>query len=166
VSYSGRNLKPFVSRVQLIRTLIFASLALLIAGAISPLLTTEQFWFFSNTISLVSGLGQLAVNDQLLIAAVIGLFSLCFPVLKAVVIWTAARPAGSRGKLLALADRFGKWSMLEVFVAALLILALKLSPVVDATLHYGIWLLTGSVVLSGLASQLLARESQPRTRSD
>ena len=146
----------------MIRALTFASLALLIAGAVSPLLTTEQFWFFSNTISLVSGLGQLAVNDQRLIAAIIGLFSLCFPVFKAVVTWTAATPAGSRGTLLALADRFGKWSMLEVFVAALLILALKLSPIVDATLHYGIWLLTGSVVLSGVASQLLAREQRPK----
>jgi hypothetical protein len=45
--------------------------------------------------------------------------------------------------------------MLEVFVAALLITALKIGPVVDATLHYGAYLLAGSVVLSGAASQLL-----------
>jgi hypothetical protein len=47
--------------------------------------------------------------------------------------------------------------MLEVFVAALLITALKLDPVVEATLHYGVWLLAASVVLSGIASQLIPR---------
>jgi len=46
--------------------------------------------------------------------------------------------------------------MLEVFVAALLIVSLKLGPVVDATLHYGAYLLAASVLLGGLASQLLA----------
>jgi uncharacterized paraquat-inducible protein A len=61
--------------------------------------------------------------------------------------------------LFTLADRFGKWSMLEVFVAALLITALKLDPVVEATLHYGVWLLAASVVLSGIASQLIPRTS-------
>ena len=142
----------------LIRALILGSLTLLISGAITPLLTTERFYFFSNTFSLASGLRQLVANDQFLIAAVIALFSLCVPVVKAVVIWLAASPKAPRRALLVLAERFGKWSMLEVFIAAMLIVALKLGPVVDATLHYGAYLLAASVLLSGIASQLLAHE--------
>jgi len=80
------------------------------------------------------------------------------PVVKAVVIWSAASGHASNRALIVLADRFGKWSMLEVFIAALLITALKLGPIVDATLHYGAWLLAASVLLSGLASQLLPHE--------
>jgi paraquat-inducible protein A len=147
----------------LIRALVVASLALLVAGAVSPLLTTERFYFFSNTFSLISGLRELLENDQLLIATLIALFSLCVPVAKASVIWVAASGQAHSRPLLAVADRLGKWSMLEVFIAALLIMALKLGPIVDATLHYGVWLLAGSVLLSGLASQLLDHE--PHTKS-
>lgn len=151
-----------IDRAHLIRTLVVASLALLIFGAVTPLLTTERFYFFSNTFSLASGLRQLVANNQLLIATVIALFSLLVPVVKAVVIWIAASPNASRGSLLVLAERFGKWSMLEVFIAALLIISLKLGPVVDATLHYGAYLLAASVLLSGLASQFLADEPESR----
>ena len=150
-------------RALLIRVLIVASLVLLVSGAVAPLLTTERFYFFSNTFSLISGLRQLIANDQFLIAAVVALFSLCVPVVKAVVIWTAASPGAPRGRLLVLAERFGKWSMLEVFIAALLIIALKLGPVVDATLHYGAWLLAASVLLAGIASQFLAHEPRDKT---
>lgn len=145
-------------RTLLIRAIIVASLALLVTGAITPLLTTERFYFFSNTFSLASGLSQLVASRQLLLAAVIILFTFCVPVVKAIVIWLAASGHVSSRPLLVLADRFGKWSMLEVFIAALLITALKLGPVVDATLHYGAYLLAASVLLSGLASQLLTHE--------
>jgi paraquat-inducible protein A len=147
-----------MQRPPIIRALLLASLTLLVVGAAAPLVTTEQFYFFSNTFSLISGLGELAANDQFLIAALIALFSLCVPVLKAVVLWIAASGHGSSRPLLVMADRLGKWSMLEVFVAALLIIALKLGPVVDTTLHYGAWLLAASVLLSGIASQLLTHE--------
>jgi paraquat-inducible protein A len=143
----------------LIRGLVCASLLLLTAGAVAPLLTTEQFYFFSNTFSLLSGLQQLMANRQFLIVFVIALFSICVPIVKGAVIWIAASPRAPRTRLLKIADRFGKWSMLEVFVAALLIIALKLGPVVDTTLHYGAYLLAASVLLSGLASQFLAYES-------
>ena len=126
-----------LSRTLLIRALVLASLALLVAGSLTPLLTTERFYFFSNTFSLASGLSQLVTNGQYGVAAVIVLFSFCVPVVKAVVIWLAASGHASSRPLLVLADRFGKWSMLEVFIAALLITALKLGPVVDATMHYG-----------------------------
>ena len=124
----------------------------------APLLTTERFYFFSNTFSLASGLRQLAAEQEFFVLTVILLFSLCVPVGKGIVLWAAASGQAVSRPLLVLADRFGKWSMLEVFVAAVLITALKLGPVVDVTLHYGAYLLASSVLLSGVASQLLPHE--------
>lgn len=152
-----------IDRSLVIRALVLVSLALLVTGAVAPLLTTERFYFFTNTFSLLSGLQQLIVNDQFLIAALIALFSLCVPVIKAAVIYIAASPGASRSRWLAVAERFGKWSMLEVFIAALLIIALKLGPVVNADLQYGAWLLAFSVLLSGIASQFLAHQPHDRT---
>ncbi len=147
-----------VPRTLVVKALVATSLALLVAGAVTPLLTTERFYFFSNTFSLASALRQLVATDQFLLAAVIGLFSVCLPLVKAVVIWMAAAGHAPSRPLLALAERFGKWSMLEVFVAALLITALKLGPVAGGTLHYGAYLLASSVVLAGAAAQLLPNE--------
>lgn len=161
VRSAGRHLPllraQLAPRAWLIRGLVLASITLLVAGAIAPLLTTERFYFVSNTFSLASGLIQLAARQQYLVAALIVVFSFCVPVAKAVVTWLAVSDRKARSPLFTLADRFGKWSMLEVFVAALLITALKLDPVVEATLHYGVWLLAASVVLSGIASQLIPR---------
>jgi paraquat-inducible protein A len=113
----------FLRRGRVVRALVAASLVLLVAGAVAPLLTTERFYFFSNTFSLASGLRQLAFEREFLILTVIVLFSLCVPVGKGIVIWLAASGRAVSRSLLVLADRFGKWSMLEVFVAALLITA-------------------------------------------
>lgn len=144
-------------RRLLLRTLVLASLGLLVAGAISPLLTTERFYFISNTFSLFSGLIELVSARQFLVATIVVLFSFCVPIAKAVVIWLAISDYEGNRPLLILADRFGKWSMLEVFVAAILITALKLDPVVDTTLHFGVWLLAASVLLIGLVSHLVLR---------
>lgn len=152
---------PFVRRAVLVKSLLLASTLLLCTGAVTPLLTTHRFYVFSNTFSLVSGLRELAVGDQAAVAMVIGLFSLCVPVVKTAVLWMAST-APSHGPLLMIADKLGKWSMLEVFVAALLIVAVKLGPVANADLHYGAYLLAGSVVASGAASQLLTGAGHAR----
>ena len=135
---------------------------IIVAGASAPLLTTERFYLISSTFSLLSGLIELVRAHQYVVAGVIVLFSFCIPIAKALVTWLAASGHRVSRKLLPLSDRFGKWSMLEVFVAALLITALKLDPVVDATLHYGVWLLAASVVLMGLASQSISRAAARR----
>src|SRR5688572_21508484 len=152
------GLSRVLQRTRVVRALVAASLALLLAGAVAPLLTTERFYFFSNTFSLASGLRQLAAEQEFFVLTVILLFSLCVPVGKGIVLWAAASGRPVSRPLLVLADRFGKWSMLEVFVAALLITALKLGPLVDVTLHYGAYLLAWSVLFSGVASQLLPHE--------
>jgi hypothetical protein len=78
------------------------------------------------------------------------------PIAGTIVIRIAAASRSSGGRLVSIADQFGKWSMFEVFVAALLSVALRLGLVPNADLHYGAYLLAGSVVLSVIASQLLS----------
>jgi uncharacterized paraquat-inducible protein A len=120
VRFAGRKLSliraPLPRRAWVIRSLVLASIALLVAGAVAPLLTTERFHFISNTFSLASGLIQLAARQQYLVAVLIVVFSFCVPIAKAVVTWRAVSDREASRPLFTLADRFGKWSMLEVFV--------------------------------------------------
>jgi paraquat-inducible protein A len=157
----SENDTPFLRRALLVKSLLLVSILLLCAGAVTPLLTTHRFFVFSNTFSLVSGLRELAVGGEIAVALVIGVFSLGVPIVKIAVLWLASTMP-SQGALLMIADKLGKWSMLEVFVAALLIVAVKLGPIANADLHYGAYLLAGSVLASGVASQLLTATGQIR----
>jgi paraquat-inducible protein A len=158
--FTSRLSRP--QRMLAVKGLLFVSLVLLVLGAFAPLLTTEKFYLFTNTFSLISGLEQLFVNEQVALALLIIAFSLCVPVLKALVMWIASSAKSADTTLVAVAEKVGKWSMLEVFIAALVIVAMKLGPVANADLHYGAYLLAASVLLASFASHVLSLDAERR----
>ena len=128
------------------------SLLLLGAGIFAPLLTVQKFYIFDNTLSLISGLAQLAREGQIVLFAVIALFSVVFPIAKIIVlylIWNHGNgdPARHRRHLHAIAH-YGKWSMLDVFVVALLLVSLKLGAIAHVQVHFGLYAFAASVLLT------------------
>ena len=127
------------------------NLGLLIVGVIAPLFTIHQFWVFDNTVSLLSGLIQLLQQGEWLLFLLIGAFSILFPLFKLVVLFPPSHqqsiPA-ERDKYFDWMNRFGKWSMLDVFVVAILVVAIKLGHVVKVEVHYGVYLFASAVILS------------------
>ncbi len=55
------------------------------------------------------------------------------------------------GRWLKWVDTFGKWSMLDVFVVALTVVAINISLVSEVAVHLGLYLFIASVVLSMIA---------------
>ena len=55
-------------------------------------------------------------------------------------------------RLLHWIGQFGKWSMLDVFVAALLIVTVRLGAIADVEVHFGLYAFAASVVLTMLAT--------------
>jgi paraquat-inducible protein A len=45
---------------------------------------------------------------------------------------------------------YGKWSMLDVFVVAVLVVAVKLGAIASVQMHYGLYAFAGSVLLTML----------------
>jgi len=75
------------------------------------------------------------------------------PVLKFNLMWRAffdTRPESLKG-MIALADRVSKWSMLDVFVVAVFVVAISGSWLSEMRLGSGAYLFTASVILSMLA---------------
>ena len=147
----------------LINLLLLAALGLLIAGVQLPLLTLEKFWFFSNTVSLYSALLQLQAEREWGLFLLIGLFSVVFPVIKLLLlalVWNleAQNSAAHRRHLKWLAE-YSKWSMLDVFVVALLVVTVKLGALAQAHVHSGIYFFAGSVVLTMLLSNWIGRHA-------
>lgn len=142
---------------------LLVSLGLLLYGLQAPILTLEKFYFFSNTVSLLSALQTLANEAEWGLFALVGSFSVAFPVLKLIalfLIWNFDPSQGERHRHhLDWLAVYSKWSMLDVFVVALLVVSIKLGALAEAHVGIGIYAFAASVVLSMLLSNWISRHA-------
>lgn len=145
-------IQTFPKQGIIINILLLASLACLIIGITAPLLTLEKLYFFENTVSLLSTVKELFHQKEWFLFIVIALFSLCIPILKItglVLILNAAYLKGSfLDKTLHIIEIISKWSMLDVFVVALLLVSVKLGVLAKVEVHYGLYTFAASVLLT------------------
>lgn len=145
------------------RTLInitsLMTLTLFITSLFSPLFTLEKFYFFSNTVSVLSALISLLDEGHLFLFVIIFIFSILFPLFKlSIMLYIWNSEAGEViQKLLKLIHHLGKWSMLDVFVVALLVVSIKFDQMAEMKIHYGLYLFLSAVVLSMLISAISTR---------
>ncbi len=154
----------------LINLLLLASLTCLIIGITAPLLTLEKMYFFNNTVSLVSTVQELFHQKEWFLFLVITLFSLCIPIIKItglVLILNVGYAKGSFfDKALHIIEIIGKWSMLDVFVVALLLVSVKLGALAKVDVHYGLYAFATSVLLTMSLSYWIYLLSQANSIAD
>ncbi len=136
-----------------------------IVGIFAPLLTLEKLIFLEHTVSIVSGLGQMWQQQQYLLFVLIGGFSLILPFAKIMVLFRLLSVQVKQRPMLTLVVKwvhlYGKWSMLDVFVVALLVVTVKLEAIATVEAHYGLVAFAGSVLLTMLVtSRLLTLSDQ------
>ncbi len=147
-----------------VNLLLIIAVALLVVGLQMPILSLEKFYFFSNSVSLLSALQQLAREAEWGLFALVGIFSVVFPILKNLVlliVWNfdAAQGEGHRRHLEWLAI-FSKWSMLDVFVVALLVVSVKLGSLAEAHVEMGIYAFAASVILTTILAAWIGRQGR------
>ena len=135
-----KTLRPYL----LLLSAIFFGL-----GISLPLIKFEKLYFFSETPSLIGIVGGLWSDGSALLAMIIVLFSLLFPVLKmAVAFRSSMRDEG----LPVWAGMLSKWSMMDVLLVALVIFGAKTSGLASAITQPGIWFYALSAGLLAIAS--------------
>jgi len=165
VRMSFTNSYAFRRPVQgaLVNLALLGSLGLLFYGLQAPILTLEKFYIFSNTVSLLSALRQLAHEAEWGLFVLVGTFSVLFPILKSVVlllIWNFDVSYGERHRRhLHWLAVYSKWSMLDVFVVALLVVSVKLGSLAEARVEIGIYAFAASVILTMLLSAWIGRHA-------
>ena len=136
----------------MINLLLLLAFGTLIIGITAPLLTLIKFSFLENTVSLLSTVQQLYAEKEWFLFIVIALFSLCVPIIKItslLLILNVSYPLGSfLDKSLQVIETVGKWSMLDVFVVALLLVSVKLGALAKVEVHYGLYTFAASVLLT------------------
>ncbi len=99
--------------------------------------------------------------------AILTLFSVVFPLTKlgfGAALWLFADPGSPRvARILHWIEMLGKWSMLDVFVVALIVAAANISLMSDIAVHAGLYVFTASILLSIYALDRLGRAAR-RTR--
>ncbi len=141
--------------------LLLVSAVLLAAGWFMPVMTVRTLFVFYDEVSIVEGALRLIESGDYLLVAIILIFTIVFPVCKlglAFLVWrrldfqTPAKGApGDLRQALRRVELFSKWSMLDVFVVALVVVIVKISLVSDVTIHAGLYVFCAGVMLSMFA---------------
>jgi paraquat-inducible protein A len=128
---------------------LVASLALLIAGLVLPVMTVDRFFVFSARFSILGSLEALWRAHEYFLFAAVGLFSVAFPVVKlgaCLAAWYGARL--NTGWI----EELGRWSMLDVFLLAILLVTIR-GAGTGARTEIGLYVFAAAVVASILAAR-------------
>ncbi|MGI9304319.1 MAG: paraquat-inducible protein A [Gammaproteobacteria bacterium] len=146
-----------------IYSLLLATTCLFVAGIFAPLITFTKLAIFSNTVSMVSALLTLLREGHVVLFMVIFAFSICMPLIKLFMLWRISgsdRRHRSRLRQLRWLEQFGKWSMLDVFVVALLLVTVKLGFIGNVEVHYGVYVFAASLLMMMFVTVLVTRGSE------
>ncbi len=130
---------------------------LLVAGWTLPIMTVKRLLFLSQEFSIAEGVTELWGEGEVFLAVVIGLFSIVLPVVKLALalhlFYHADAGSGRLRRALVWMEAAGRWSMLDVFVVALIVVAGRTSLIDDVSVHAGVYVFTAAIVLSLLVVQ-------------
>jgi paraquat-inducible protein A len=140
--------------------LITASFLLFGTGIFFPFFHVTKFWVFDDAVSVVGGIITLFHEGEYFLFAVLTLFTLVFPCLKLgllAIVWLEREHDLARVRRLhGWVESLGKWSMLDVFVVAILIVAMKSAAVARLQIGSGLYLFTLSVIVTQFATAWVA----------
>jgi paraquat-inducible protein A len=147
------------TRIDVPLMLVFAAVSLYF-GLSTPLIRVEKAIFLSNEYSVWSGVVGLWEERDWLLAAVVFFFSFVFPIVKLVLvaaIWFTPVLPERRAWLLNGLEALGRWSMLDVFVVAILIVATKLEPLASIYPRPGVHWFLAAVLVSMVTTHRVRR---------
>ena len=140
--------------------LIVASAVLLVFAYLSPTLSLTKVIFFTDEYSIWGGIVELWQSEHPVLAVVVFVFSMVFPIAKLLaltVAWVVPMSVGFRNGFAGVVGQLGKWSMLDVFIVAMLVVLVKAKDLADAEAKIGIYLFGGAVLTSMFASLVVER---------
>ena len=151
-------LQTYPKRVDIVLLLVASSVTLWM-GLHLPTLTVRKMWE-KNTFTILTGIESLYNDKQHFLAFVVLFFSIVFPIAKLTAlytIWFVPMKAEWRKRILYGLSMLGKWSMLDVFIVAVLIVSVKLGALATANPEKGIYYFGTSVLLAMTATALQER---------
>jgi paraquat-inducible protein A len=135
--------------------LILLSFGVLLLALQMPLMKVEKLVLWKNEYSVIAGVKALMAQQQYVLGAILFFFSIVFPIVKLAtmgVLWVAPLGETKRDLVLHWLGILGKWSMLDVFVVAILIVLVKLGPLAKVEPQRGVYVFALAILLSMITS--------------
>lgn len=154
-----------------LRIYILIASLLLFVGLVTPIITLSKYVLIQNTFSVLSGVIELLREGQIFLFFIITAFSIVLPILKLGVLYRLVSKnvvaKEKVKKLLHWMHLYGKWSMLDVFVVAVLVVAVKLGAIANVEMRYGLYAFAASVLLTMfITAQIVGLTNHPNLRAD
>ena len=148
--------KVFPRAGWMIVTMLMLSMGFFIAGIFLPFTAVTKLWLFENQISVYRGLVVLWKADELFLFLILFVFTVGFPFVKInamLTLWLWPRLDSTRGQqIYGFVSHLGKWSMLDVFIVAILVLTVKSTGVASIKVGAGFFMFFASVMLTQFSS--------------
>lgn len=161
--FTDQMARTVLQNPWLIFGLTLTSLGFFVLGLTRPLFISEQFFIVEREVSLLNSIRMMFQNDEFFLGSIILIFTLVFPIFKYLlllfsVILNDRENLHSFNVLITL---ISKWSMLDVFIVALLLLNMKFdSRIVNMELKSGVVWFSLSIILIMLAMLLQGRRGK------
>lgn len=153
--------RDYPNEARLLVVILLVTVALLAVGIVAPIITLNKFILIENTFSILSGSIELLKEGKFFLFIVITSFSIVLPLLKIAVLFLLVsvkeNKANNLHKCLHWMHLFGKWSMLDVFVVAVLVVTVKLGAIASVEARYGLYAFTVAVFLTMYVTSRVVR---------
>jgi paraquat-inducible protein A len=151
------------TQARQLRWLLLLAAVFFILGIFFPMITISKFIFIKNSFSVLSGVYELLRNGQIPIFVIVAGFSIVLPIMKIWVLYqllsTSIKENPMTRRYLHLMHEYGRWSMLDVMVVAVLIVTVKLGAIASIQVHFGLYVFGTSVLLIMLITHKVVRLS-------
>jgi len=141
--------------------MLVLSLALLLAGLFRPFTRVTKLWFFDSDVSVYQGLITLFQEREVFLFGILVVFTVIFPLVKIatlLVLWLKpGLEARQMSRVYGFVANLSKWSMLDVFVVAVLVVLIRAGGLATIKAQDGLLLFCASVVLTQIASEWTGR---------
>ena len=135
---------------------LYASVALIVAGLIQPSLHKPGL-FGGQDLNALGIVETLWSEGSRILALIVIVFAIVFPLAKTLVAAILFRSGAEvQARLAALMQFLGKWSMLDVFLAAFLIGFTQAASMFEVEPRSGLYLFAAGVILHNLATARLS----------
>lgn len=136
--------------------MLLVALGCFFAGIFLPFTAVTKLWLFNNQVSVCQGLEIFWKAGEIFLFLILLVFTICFPLVKMnalLAIWLYPKLTADQAKgFYKFVSHLGKWSMLDVFVVAILVLTLRSSSLASIRVGSGFFLFCVSVMLTQFSS--------------
>ncbi len=147
-------------RLPIVLLLVLA-FALFLAGLFRPFTEVTKLWVFDHDVSVYHALITLFHEREFFLFGILIIFTVIFPLVKITALLVLWLKPGLQLRLMAqvheIVSHLGKWSMLDVFVVAVLVVLIRAGGLATIKAQDGLLLFCASVVLTQIVSEWTGR---------